>query len=527
MLPTPDVLDCCEEAFLFDLACEDVWLCSSDESTAMDTDLHANCGASSSFEAAQHHRVAAVEWPTVRLLLRHAFENCAGLSSSHAIDNYVVTTLLDVKPLTASAVVAARERLVDRRLPTRDLVRMVSRAGPLIPGALSTLKLLFESLLIVEKAVAAVVVAERRDRHVVRTSEDGAWRSLVARLQRAEREGMYTRVLLQQMTVQQTVLDAFHGSAIEGTRSRLLDTTVVEGNALDGRPSAAVAGEVSSLDHVVGAPLRSAQAGLDLLCDAVHSAAHSLSSSSWCREPMQRAVAQYKDRLDTRVGSVTAGVTAARASVATLRRMRAGRRLRSSSDTKSCADVFGGSAVARALFVSLAALSDATRCMEDDNASLVAATGGSAVRRGSSSASSSSRSSRAAATTSTTTASTFITFPAFDYFAESCDVYRPSASMDVRWGLFARYADPVVQRRSSGGRDEALRTDRWFDSHRMSVDGFGGFVEDWTRCADEDGDAASRGQLCSSFMEDCVVPRWATASLLAATDHNDSVKLHR
>lgn len=537
-IPSSDVLDCCEAAFLFDLAREDVWLYNND-STAHPSEEAATSTASSSpfasYDAAQHRRVPSVEWTILRVVLHHALRSCRALGNSHEVDNFIVTTLLDAKPMTASAVVMARERFVGKRLPTPDLVRMVSRAGPLVPHALDHLHEVFQKLLAIEKFMAQVVAEERNARSTLTSAEAFEWGDVASSLRRVRWQGRYTHTLHQQHAAQQLVVDAYTRNAIvSASRRGVVPPPGENANGASSPPdkraterasTASHEGDasVTYLDTVVGAQLHQTHAQLSLLHEALDAAAVSLQSSTWCRDPMQQAVGRYTDRLDSRVAGIETNMKALRASVHQLCRIRAGRRLvahvrhnPSKALKLSVMDVSASAAL-----LSAAAAADVWKvCTRLDDASAVDAPTAEemALALFSSLAmlmtiaeAGDEQAQSAARVVSNDHLPPGLAFLAFDYFAEYCDVYPSSASTDTRWLLFVRYAAPVPAEGSRAKYSGPVRASQWFSSHWMSAKNFTRFLTEWASFADVAVNALPEARGLRAFLFESVVPRWMTA----------------
>ncbi|KPA76280.1 hypothetical protein ABB37_08012 [Leptomonas pyrrhocoris] len=544
--PASDVLDCCEEAFLFDLAREDVWLFSRDDdgvaasATAKASAAPPPSSHLSSDDATTHSRVASVRWSTLQVLLRHAARSCAAFSSGHEVDDYVVSTLLAAKPCEAAAAVAARERVVGQLVPTPELVRIVSRAGPLQPSALANVRHVFRALLETETAMAVVVKEARAARLALESAEQSEWADALSAARRSQRLWRYERVLHQQQAAQQHVIATLRNTLLwKPTHA----PSPIELKATEARASALESeARLRYLNDVVGGQLRQSRADVQLIQEAVRVTGASLQSSTWCREPMQQSIAAYTARLDGRVASVAAQVAKARASVCRLRRVRAGRRLvaalrrdpplpqppLSSPKTNhldpslllpsspsvavetllQCtplrrAPLEGGAAepdveeIAQCLYVSVAVLRSALELHEASTRPEI--------------------SSEATATTAMIAAARdgpappVVDFPSFDYFAEFCDVYPLGADVETRWGVFSCYAAAVADGRVGAAPPSPSCVTPWFSGHRMHYDGFHRFLHDLTRCADVSGREDADARSLRSFLTEALLPRWVTA----------------
>jgi hypothetical protein len=550
--PTTEVLNCCEEAFLFNLAREDIWLYTTTSSGLPGDSITTTITSAAptphfSHDAAQHRRVAAVEWSTLQVLLRHATRSCAAFRNAHEVDNYVVTTLLDTKPLTASAVVAARERFVGKRVMARDLVRMVCRAGPLQPSPLTALKAVFDALLTIDKAMATMVVEERTARQAILAAETATWRVVVVTAERMGQRRRYARVLQQQQAAQQFVMDAYAASVIDvqGRAATPVDAAVFLNGSQPTKRTVASNDDarLTYLESAVGQPLRESHATVHLLQESLHATRAALQSPSWCRDPLQRSIEDYANRLDSRCALVEAKVTATRDAVDRLCRMRAGRLLRMRWASKTsptavlprCEGIAGGTScscpspstavaqktqcfttfqplldmvsgegedaeeAAAFLFTSVAGLTHRLRLRDDDDTGHARKQGGAAL---------------AGARHADKGRCATIDFPVFDYFAEYCDVYPSSVDVDARWSLFAAYAVPMKHRGDTVGVRGSLRDAPWFDGYGLSADGFCQFVNDLACCAEGPSSTSSSGRKVSAFIQQLLLPRWLTAPVL-------------
>lgn len=539
--PTPDVLECCEEAFLFDLAREDVWLYnySSDSTgdtadstgwTAMDSPAGAPGTHFSANEVAQRSRVAAVEWSTLQVLLRHAVPSCATLNNDYEMDSFIVTTLLETEPLSASEVIAARERFVGKRLSTRDLVRMVSRAGPLQPTALDNLKSVFRSLLVLEAALAAVVRAERSARHAIVAGEASACRRFLSTARHTQQLWRYERVLHFQKAAQQRVVDACTATLVTEQPAEMPAVYEMVNAPVYQRAGDALAKDeevrVTYLEDVVGGQLRQSQADVCLIREALSAISSTLRSPTWCCEPLQRAIGDYAERLDRRVLSVESSVSALKASMSRLCRMRAGRRLRlrmtssapsrlqtSSFQTTRHADVFPPSFSSSSPSEAFCEMQKWTasgkplqreKLDEPTVAELVSCLFLSMTGF----------SSEIASTAAKDRVQPVVCFPVFDYFAEFCDVYSASADVETRWHLFCCYAMPSDDGGGCGAASRSGHSSRavqWFNSHEMSLGGFSSFLREWSCGADTGVHVSSDEERLRVFLLKAVLPRWVTA----------------
>ncbi|KPI89080.1 hypothetical protein ABL78_1816 [Leptomonas seymouri] len=537
--PTSDVLDCCEEAFRFDLARGDMWRYAMEDDGTSTT---ATTAAASPpppphfcfYESAQHRCVAAVEWSTLQVLLRHATRSCAGLSSSREVNNYIVEALLDEKPLTASAAAAARERIVGKLLPLRDLALVLSRAGPLQASALANVKSVFEILLAIEGAMVGLAKEELSARHALVSSERSAWKDVTSAVRRAQQLWRYERVLQQQQMTQQLVVDAHRNTRLTVPNPSYSSMEVKSVVASAQAKESAAEDEVCfrHLNGVVGGQLCQSQTEMHLVTNALQAVATALRSPSWCLESMQRAVAAYAGRLDARIASVEEKMAGARASVGRLCRARAGRRLMSqlgselsqpkapsfskrvASDTSASSSPsetsdeiqMGTKSVKATHEMSAEALSieEIARGLYISVAGLRSELEGNGARMGTEVAE------EVADTAATGRYLTppDIDFPSFDYFAEFCDFYPSWTDMDARWSLFARYAACATGTRGGAAQRATLSTPPWCRPHRMHYRGFYQFLKGLMRCADGSAGVPLDEMRFKIFLTEVLLPRW-------------------
>ncbi|KAK7196232.1 hypothetical protein NESM_000558800 [Novymonas esmeraldas] len=506
-----EVLECCEEAFLFDLARDDAWLALS---------IGGGGGEDALAGRAPHRPVPCVRWSTLRVLLRHASLRCRSAADDHEMDNLIVSTLLATKPLTAATVVEARERYVGSSVGTRDLVRMVTRAGALLPHALANVKAVFAVLLRLEKEAAAVAVEEATSRRSHAAAEAAERRYCIAAAHSAEKVIQYERQTHQRAAAGRLPVTTCADHATELARASAARDAAV--------PPALLSVAVPDVEGTVGATLRKARDDAFSLERVVHATAAAMSSPAWCYEPLTSLSEEYAVRLEERLGSVETSIAALHATARRLRCLRCGRRLLRRLATaggrrwspQSCR---GGAGVCAAPRRPLAStLDDLRRHMRvplvQDGACVPHTSTETVVRLLFDSLVALHPSSHGDAV---------VSFAAFDYLSDYCELFSRYVAPAARARVFTFYA---VQRRRRGAEGStSCAEEEWV----MPLEGLHAYLSDLATCdvsatarqsADADDAAVDGGDgsprpswdapLLRSFLLCVMVPRWVSAPQL-------------
>lgn len=307
------VVDCCEAAFVFGLQVEDIWCTTALATAERGSDFSADLSPP---------RIPCL---VVAILLRHASLTYAGARSAEEIYDGVLQHHQGLTPSALTAISKARAGDQTAVLTTREAVCLAAGSGPLYHQPLHRLEPVFAVLLQLEKAIAAVVEAERSGRGALINTARIEWKELhFALLSRPHRRRSAEAVhLLPGGDIGVPELP----SCSTSWSARRTAPQPPEGPRAQNSSS-----DVSSLFekqalHEIAAQLQQTRRVVGVLHESLSTAADATTARSWCYDPISEYAVASATRISCRVMALEEKTSALADLVLELVLRRAGQRV--------------------------------------------------------------------------------------------------------------------------------------------------------------------------------------------------------